>query len=339
MKNLLRLSNNEKYRILNYLKNLEQVGNLYKGISLKEEEYTKRKMKGPLSVITKIKKEMNNGQNIINAMHDSSLINDQEKEVFLKARDFPSAIDQILDTREKKSKSIIGFLLILMPIGGILLLLLFSQESVLKILTDMSKPMIDAGATPAPIPAYMKTNTIYLLGNIVFFSIVSIFFVFLKWAKYNSPKIYFKTIPIFEEEYSLNLTKIILSMIKSGMSFSEAIKTLQKYEKDPIFKKIFTEITEDLAQGKMNISEILENNGINYSTTSLIKMGEDSGKMIEALTSAHQEIKERYERDISIFLKSALWIGQIGMILIALKPMIDIMLLTSIGQLNFKLNQ
>jgi hypothetical protein len=327
----------EKYRVLNYLRNLDKVGNMKRGIELKQEEYTKRKKWGPLFVINKVNKHLKSGKDIVEAMFRANLINSRERQVFEKSRTFSEATEQILDLQSKKSKSIMGFMLLLIPIGAILVLLLTTREMVNKVLTDMMKPIVAAGATPPPLPVYMESPLMYGLGNIAFFGGLLVVFLFMRYNKKHSPKVYFKTIPIFEEEYSFNIIHSLKSMLKSGTSLSDSAKILLDGEDDNIKKKIYGEIVESTKKGVVSLADIFENNGINYSTVSLIKMGEDSGRMEEALNSAYNEIETRYNRDIKIFNTACMWGGQLGMIFISMKPMIDIMLLTSVGQLNFQL--
>ena len=89
--------------------------------------------------------------------------------------------------------------------------------------------------------------------------------------------------------------------------------------------------------GRIYISHILDSYGVNYSICSNISIGEDAGNINNGLLIAISELESEYERNIKLFLKSSMWIGQISMILIAMKPMIDIMILVSVGPLNFKL--
>ena len=82
---------------------------------------------------------------------------------------------------------------------------------------------------------------------------------------------------------------------------------------------------------------VLDKYGVSYSICSNIAIGEDAGNINNGLLIAINELETEYEKDISLFLKASMWIGQISMIVIAMKPMIDIMLLVSIGPLNFKI--
>lgn len=337
---ILKFPEIEKFRLLNKIKAIANSGQEEKkAIENKIIEYKKLKKYHLAYILEKIKKETDNGKKLIEALHIAKIINEGEYYILKNTKGSISiGIEKIIENHSKANKAKVGFLLMLLPPGILLVALLLSHEQVKNVLNNMMSPIVSAGATPPEIPNYLLDNTIYLVFNILFFGLIILSIIGLYVVKNYYPKKYLKLIPILQKEYMLDLLKSIQNVSRGGgMNISNTAKALSMGQKNNIKKLILEEIVEKTAHGKIYISDILDKYGINYSICSNIAIGEDAGNINNGLLIAINELETEYEKDINLFLKASMWIGQISMILIAMKPMIDIMLLVSIGPLNFKI--
>jgi type II secretory pathway component PulF len=337
--NLVKFPAAEKFYLLNYIKAISSSGqDEKKAIESKIKEYEKRKKYIPLHMLKKVKIETEKGKKFAEALFTCNVITPREYHILKNSKgSIASGIEKILEINKKSSKSVAGFMLMLIPPAIMLLALLFSHGKVKGILENMLEPIKSSGATPPPIKEYLLVNTDYIIANAIFFSLVIFVFGGLAFIKKYRPKKYLTIFPIIEEEYVIDILKSIKTISAGGgINISNTAKALATGETNNIKRMIFEEIVERTAKGKEKISEIFEEFGANYNTVSSLKIGEDANNINIGLDIAIEDLESRYNRDISLFLKAGMWIGQLSMIGIAGKPMIDIMLLLSVGQLNFQ---
>lgn len=337
---LLKFPEAEKFRLLNKIKAIANSGQEEKkAISNKIIEYDKRKKYHLSYILKKIKVETDNGKKLVEALYQVKIINAGEYYILKNTKgSIALGIDKIIESHNKSSKSKVGFLLMLLPPAIILLALLFSHDQVKDVLNNMMAPIVAAGAKPPEMPNYLIDKTNYIIYNVLFFGLIIGIFATIKITKKYYPKKYLSIFPIIQEEYMLDLLKSIQNVSKGGgMNISNTAKALSMGQDDNVKKMILDEIVEKTANGQVFISPILDEYSVNYSICSNIAIGEDSGDINKGLLIAITELELEYERDIKLFLKAGMWIGQLSMIGIAMKPMIDIMLLVSVGPLNFSL--
>lgn len=336
---MLKYPAKEKFRLLNKIKAISKSGqDEKKAIFNKIEEYKKAKKYNLAYILQKVKNETDNGKRLVDALYVAKLINPGEYYVLTNVKGgIAEGIDKIIENNEKSSKSTIGFILALLPPALILIALLASHGTVKEVLDNMMQPIVAAGATPPPMPDYLIDNTNYIIFNVAFFSIVIGGFIFIKVVKNFYPTKYLSIFPIIQEEYILDLLKSIKNVSNGGgLNISNTAKALSMGQTNNIKKMILDDIVVATSNGKIEISKVLEKYSVNYSICSNIEIGEESGNINNGLDIAISELELEYARDINIFLKASMWIGQLSMIGIAMKPMIDIMLLVSVGPLNFQ---
>lgn len=337
--NLIKFPAKEKFYLLNYIKAISLSGqDEKKAIDSKIKEYEKRKMYIPLYMLKKVKKETEKGKKFAEALIFANIISPREYHILKNSKgSIAIGIEKILEINKKSGKSMAGFMLLLIPPSIMLIALLASHGQVKGVLDAMLEPIKSSGATPPPIAEYLLVNTKYIIFNVLFFSSLAIAIISMNLIKKFRPKQYLRIIPIIEEEYVLDILKSIKTISAGGgINIANTAKALANGESNNIKRLIFEEIVERTAKGKEKISEIFEEFGANYNTVSSLKIGEDANNINTGLDIAIEDLETRYNRDISMFLKIGMWGGQLSMIGIAGKPMIDIMILLSIGQLNFE---
>lgn len=329
----------EKFYLLIYIKSISKAGqDEKKAVLSKIVEYSKRKKYILKHILMKVKEETDKGRRFSEALKIAGIINEQEYSILNSSKGgIADGIETILDINKKASKSLAGFLLLLLPPGIMLLVLLFTHELVYNVLHDMMAPIRSAGGTPPPIPEYLVDNTSYIIFNSIYFGSILIFFSGLLYFKKRRPHQYLGLIPIIEEEYMIDILKSLQSLSKKGsLNISNSAKFLLMGQNNNIKALILEKIVDRTSKGREKISEVFEEFNVNYSTISSLKIGEESDNINIGFDIAIDELESRYDRDINLFLKIGMWGGQLGMLGAAGKPMIDIMLLMSVGQLNFK---
>lgn len=329
----------DKFYLLNYIKAISNSGQDEK-LSVKNKiyEYRKRQKWFLVFMLEEVKREIEKGKRFAVALKSAGIINDREFHILITSKGRLSlGIDKIIETSSKSHKSKAAFFLLVLPPSIMLLILLFSHGFVKGVLENMLEPIRSAGGTPVKIPDYLIDPTTYTYVTVAYFFIMFSIILAYFLIKRFKPKIFLKIIPIIEEEYTLDiLTSLKTIMSGGGINISNAAKALANGEPDNIKREIFSSLVEATSRGKKELSSILEEYNVNYNTISSIKIGEDSNNIDIGLNIAIDELEKRYERDIKLYLKIGMWGGQLAMIGIAGKPMIDIMLIMSVGQLDFK---
>lgn len=337
---LIKFPKSEKFYLLNYIKAISKSGKDEK-ISIKNKIY-EYKMRGKYIlafILEEVKNEIDSGKRFAVALRNAGVINEREFHILINSKGgLAAGIEKIIETSQKSHKSLVAFMLLIIPPSIMLLALLFSHGMVKDILDNMLEPIRSAGGTPPPIKDYLLDPTTYIVVNIVYFSVLTMVIIGYFVLKKFFPKKFFKYVPpIIEEEYTLDILKSLKTVMSGGgINISNAAKALANGEPDNIKKLFFETIVDRTTIGKKELSTVFEEFNMNYNTISSLKIGEDSNNIEIGMDIAIEELEQRYERDISLFLKIGMWGGQFAMIGIAGKPMIDIMLLMSVGQLNFK---
>lgn len=339
-KNKISLPKAERINLLSYIRAIDKSGkdpNI--AITNKIEEYTKRKKRKLKKICIKVKDVTSSGGRLIDGLKDAGIINQKERYILENSKDgLAAGIDKIISQSKNSGKIMLGIFMFLGPIVAIAAALLIFHQPVKNIVVGVTAPIRSAGATPPPIPPYLLDPHMYILLNIVLWFVIISTFFFMRFMKEYRPSEYIKSIPIIEQEYAIDILDSIKTLIASGgMNLSDAAIALNTGAEDTIKRKIYSRIIERTRLGKRNLSEVLEEFGFSYSVISALKIGEDSGDLNAGIEIALEDLTNRYKRNISIYLKASFWAGQLGMMGIALKPMVDILMLMSIGQMNFQL--
>lgn len=338
-KGFAKFDKKEKFYLLSTILAIAEAGqDEKKAIYSKIKGYKKNKQFHYVYILEGVKSKIERGMPFAEALHTSGILTDREFHILKTSKNgLASGIEKIIEHNENSSKFFAGLLLAIVPPGLILILLLASQPAVYEVLTNMTKPIVEAGGTPPPINPYLRDRTYYGVITAIYLLITSSIVIFFILAKKYRPRQYWKLFPIIEEEYVLDILKSIKSVSEGGgINLADTAKALAMGEKDPIKKDFFEEIKKRTSVGKEKLSEVFASFGANYNTITLLEIGEESNDFGKGLDMSIRDLEKKYSRDIKIFLKAAFWIGQFSMIGIAIKPIIDIMLLMSISQLNFE---
>jgi hypothetical protein len=305
--------------------------------------YKGKKKHGMVSALYKLKKIIqSDGYGLSDALYKSTIINKNEKLILDKSSQIEKGLEYIIKDAKKDVRVTTGFILLLVPPLGILIGLLLTQPIVKETLVSMTEPIVSAGATPPPLPYYMTTQKVYAMWNIVIYGAVIAYFSMLYFfKKARKSKDFFKMMFLYEIQYSKEILAGIIDLVNNGSSIATAVETLLKIETNPIKKQIFKEIDRSLTNGKSNaISSIMRKHGMSEDIIMFVEQGEvGSGKnsnIFKYLNIAYKIVDDKYERYSKKWITWCMWGGQFSMLLIFLPTMTDILLYTSISQLNFQ---
>lgn len=342
---IVKFTPKEKYYFLSYIMAISNAGqDERKAVQNKIYEYEKTGKSYLLYKMKLVKAEIDKGRRFSQALFNAGLINEREFHILTTSKGGMAAgIEKIIESSKRTGKSKIALTLLLTPPSIMIVMLLIFHQSVKDVLVGSTSQIVSAGGKPPPLPAYLDSPNTYIAANVIYWSIIVGIGLFIYFVKKNTPSMYLKTvgkvIPVIEEEYTLDILKSLQNVMSGGgINLSNAAKALANGESDNVRKKIFDTIVARTSIGKEKISDVFEEFGINYNTISALKIGEESTNIQIGIDIALEDIEKRYTRDIKIFTQIGLWGGQLSMLGIAGKPMIDIMLLMSVGQLNFQVN-
>ena len=222
------------------------------------------------------------------------------------------------------------------PVVFVLFGYLIFQPELAKMTLDMLAPVNSLSTKKIEIPPYFESR--YFFGTLLFFtlSFITSLFLFIEFLKRKNQKLLFKLFKIFEREFIINNFEIFLSLLKTGQSQMKAIEILSE-NPDIVSRIIFTKIKESMSEGNKNIYEIFGEYGIDSATISYIRSGEMNNYLIESVDMALEYNKLRYEKLVKILSKALPLIGEIIMTIALLKPLIDIIQVTTVGTLSFKI--
>jgi len=304
--------------------------------------YMKIRKKYMAKVLQNLKSHLVKGTKISTALFKAGIINENEKDILEKAKSLDKGLERIININKTDSQIVIGMLLLLSPPLILITALLIGRPYIEQILTNMVQPIIDVGGQPPPLPPYLTDNKILLMWNILMWGATIVYFGMLYLFSKSKPKYYFQLLPLLNYKYSYEILKNIKDFIDSGLSVSDTVEILSKIEKNPIKRNMYREMSKRFKQGRNDpISSVLEENGINLITVMLVQQGEmgtGSGKNYHKyITIAEHEADVKYHKYVKTFVKASFWIGQFLMMGVALKPLVDVLLYTSIQQMNFKL--
>lgn len=238
---------------------------------------------------------------------------------------------------QKKNENNFKWALGMLFFPGLLVTLgyIIFQPELKELTHSLLEPINQISKKDIEIPAYFESRWLFIkvfMGMIAtMFSLFSI----VEYLKVNNPRLLFKIFRIQEAEFVVNNFQILLSLLKAGHSKMRAVEIIAE-SGDIVTKKIFTEIKNEIRDGEKDIYDIISKYGINSGTVSYMRSGERNNTLIESVESIVLYNTERYEKIVKFSTKVFPLVGEIIMTLILLKPIIDIITVTTVGTLSFE---
>lgn len=214
---------------------------------------------------------------------------------------------------------------------------LIFQPALREMTIALLDPVNSVSASPIPIPPYFEDRTVFGLMFAGMISLVAGIFFGVDFLKKNNPKVLFKWLRLTEREFVINNFEVLLSLLKSGDSPIEAIRILSEDDSDPITKRIFSEIKQSFEEGENSIHRVLKRYKMDGATLSFIRTGEKENFLEESVKMALSYNQKKHEKMVASMVVWLPLVGEIMMTLVLLKPMLDIIIVTTGGALQFQI--
>jgi len=277
------------------------------------------------------------GYSDIESMYRSGLISEIElhsieniaKEELHKAMDFINT-----KTRNENSLKWAVGMLFFPSLLVILGYIIYQPE--LKALTEqLLSPVNNVSTEAIKIPEYFHSRTVFIQIFVGIIFVMASFFLVIEYLKKYNIKLLFKIFRITEREFVINNFESFLSLLKSGQNRMRAVELLS-VKTDKVSGTIFTDMKTSLREGDVPISEIFLKYGMDPATISYMHSGERNNFLEESIEMILSYNIEKYDKLVKRLTKVLPLIGEIVMTLIILIPLIDIINVTTVGAMNFK---
>lgn len=331
------ISKGEKDFFLSYLKSGDLGGISSKDLlEIKKDEYLHLKRYIMADMVDKLLGEVRRGVGLAEALQAIEVITESEYLTLTKSRSLSAGIDRITEKKKEAGGANGLLLLFFVPPIGITHLLLWTHGQVKDVLLKMTEPLREMTTKSVEIPGYLlDPTTYYIYGGLLHIILFGSIITFIVLKKINVP-MYLKFLPYRRYEYTIDILHTIKSLKEAGISLSDSVKISIMGENDKIKLDIYKDIELSLKTGKGQLADILAKYHLDFTSIGFIRTGEKTKRFDQLLSIAEGEIKDRYERILKKLHPIAKFGGQVAMLGIAFKPMVDIMILTSIGQMDFE---
>lgn len=278
-----------------------------------------------------------NGDSDAEAMYKAGLINSKEFTAVqnISAAEPYKAIEFINDRARDQNNLKFALLMLFFP-SIIVLTGYFIFQPELKAMTlSMLEPVNSVSTKQIPVPGYIENR--YTFGFFLGLAILSMvtFFSFINYLKKNNPKLLFKLFRMTEREFIINNFELMVGLMKSGQSPIQAISAIRNGADDEATKRIFSEIEYGFLNGEQKMFEVFKKYEMDISTVSYIRGGEAQNYLEPAVIMALEYNKVVYAKTTARLTKILPLIGEIIMSIILLKPLLDVLMVTTSGSLNF----
>lgn len=276
------------------------------------------------------------GIDFSSSLRDNGIITSAEYDILRYSTEYYTGLEFLIESNTHGKNLKYAILLLFLPSIVVSTLYFVFQPQLLDFVYQLLIPVNSVSSTEIPIPAYLKDRKIF--GIIMFLTYFFCGFVFyLQWIlKRKNPKLFFNLFPLVEKEFIINTMTPLLNLINIGMSPGKAISTLMN-NNDPLVLRIYGEMNELMKLGNKEIHKIFRKYKMDKATTTYMKIGENTSSFPEALKSIIEYNKEQYNKTIKRLLFILPLSGELIMVGILLFPLINIIMLTTVGVMQFNI--
>jgi len=331
-----------KQLILSYLANgLKRGNNLLTLINKYKETLNDNKEEKVIkNILNKINDIIDSqGTNTPDILYKVGLLTEKEYIIVSNYNELHLGLEVVLKMNKQKNNFNMAILLFLFPPFLVTIGLFIFQPELKSFAYSVLQPINEQSTTMIRIPSYLETRTAFglsILGFILFYSFIIYSIEFIK--KYY-PEKYFLFFKLSEKEFIVNTFSALLNLRKSGKSYTQSYKILKDTTKDTIVKKYYSEVYELTKQGKIQaIYEISKKFNMSNFNLSYFKIGVLNNDLDNTIDTILEYNEEKYNKQVARLVKFLPLIGEIIMTLIIVKPLIDIIMVTTVGAMNFTLS-
>lgn len=230
-----------------------------------------------------------------------------------------------------------GVVMLILPIVMVLVGFIIFQPELKAFTEELLSPVNNISTKQIEVPEYFESRSLFIYLLLGVFGLVGIFAYIINHLKENNVRLLFKVFRIYEREFIINNLAVFLSLLRAGAAPIEAIKVLSEDGNEKVTKKIFKEIEENQEQGLLKINEVFSKYDIDEATVAYVRSGEDNNDLERSLTIVLEYNQEKYEKLIKVLSRVLPMIGEFAMAIALLKPLIDIINVTTIGTMGFEI--
>jgi len=294
-------------------------------------------------IIIKLLQEIENiiktkGTNTTYILYQVGLLNEKEYLIISNYTDLYLGLEVVIKLSKQQNNFNWAIALFFFPPFLVLIGLLIFQPELKEFTYNALAPINQYSTTRIVLPHYLENRTFFAMGTVFFLMVYFAFMYFIVMIKNFKPLIYFKIFRLSEKEFIVNTFSALLSLRRSGKSYIQAYKILSETTNDKFISNFYNEIYVDGKNGNNKcILDVSKKYNMDKFTLSYFKTGtinNDLDNTIQTILSHNQNI---YKKQIARLVKYLPLVGEIIMSIILLKPLIDIIMLTTVGVMNFTL--
>jgi len=160
----------------------------------------------------------------------------------------------------------------------------------------------------------------------------------INMVKRFKPTKFFKFFRLAEKEFIVNTFSALINLRKSGKSYIQSYKILSETTKDILTRTFYLKIYEASKEGNnASLYLIGKEYNMNKFNLSYLKIGTVNNDLDTTIETIYDYNLEIYQKQIKRLVKFLPLIGEIIMTIILLKPLIDIIMVTTVGAMDFTL--
>lgn len=335
-KNVIR---QHKPLLLNYISNGLKQGNNFLTL-IEQYKSTLSNTQEEKIIISLLDNIINNiGINTTNTsqvLKEVGLLNDKEFIIVSNYTNLYTGLDLILNLNKQKNNFNLAILLLFFPPFIVTILLFIFQPEIRDFAYNALSSINEYSTTKITIPVYLEDR--YFFGYTILFIIFlySSILYFINYIKEKHTYTFFRFFRLSEKEFIINTFSSIRSLRESGKSFTQSYKILSSTSKDIIIKKFYNEVYEQSQQGnKKALYDISKKFNLDKFNLSYFKIGILNNDLESSINTILEYNEIRYEKQIKFLIKVLPMIGEIIMTIIIVKPLIDIIMVTTVGAMKF----
>jgi len=331
-----------KNLILTYFSSGLKRGNSLLMLILKYKETLDPNLKDEkliISILDKIKNIIDEkGSNTSAILYEVGLLNEKEYLIVSNYNELYIGLELVLKMGKQKNNFNLAILLLFFPPLVVLVALFIFQPELKDFAYNAIEPINAQSKTRILIPAYLEDRWFFGIFISIYLSVYFSIMYSIELIKEKKPELYFKLFRLAEKEFIVNTFSSIINLRKSGKSFSQSYNILSTTSKDTFIKKFYTEVYNETVNGNINgIYKISNQFNMEKFNLSYFKIGVLNNDLDNTIDTILEYNTEKYDKQIALLVKYLPLVGEVVMTIILLKPLIDIIMVTTVDVMNFTL--
>lgn len=331
-----------KNLILSYFSSGLKRGNSLLTLILKYKETLDPNLKDEkliISILDNIKNVIDEkGTNTSSILYKVGLLTEREYLIVSNYNELYIGLELVLKMGKQKNNFNLAILLLFFPPLVVLVGLFIFQPELKDFAYNAIEPINAQSKTRILIPSYLEDRWFFGIFIIIYLSIYFSIMYSIELIKEKKPYLYFKIFRLAEKEFIVNTFSSIVNLRKSGKSFSQTYNILSSTTNDTFIKNFYTKVYNETINGNINgIYKISNEFNMEKFNLSYFKIGVLNNDLDSTVDTILEYNTEKYDKQIALLVKYLPLVGEVIMTIILLKPLIDIIMVTTVDVMNFTL--